>query len=276
MAGLHAAVAAAGQWPVPHASAAVITADGEVAASAGDQDRAYRLASVTKPLSAYALLLAIEEGALHLDQPAGPPGATVEHLLAHTAGYDFSSREVRAAPGERRLYSNTGFEVLGELLEAETGIRFGDYAREAVFEPLGMATTVIDGSPAAAGVSTAADLSRFAAELQAPRLLDPATLAKATSVVFPGRRGVLPGFGSQRENDWGLGFEIRGVKSPHWTGAHNSAATFGHFGQSGTFLWVDPAASVAVVALTDRPFGDWAAQVWPGFSDGVLAAVRGD
>ena len=62
----------------------------------------------------------------------------------------------------------------------------------------------------------------------------------------------------QRPNDWGLGFEIRDGKSPHWTGETNSAATFGHFGQSGTFLWVDPALQVACVALTDRDFGDWA------------------
>ncbi|MFS0867899.1 serine hydrolase domain-containing protein [Microbacterium sp. 179-B 1A2 NHS] len=274
MADLRSALGDARQWPVPNVSVAVVTADGTVAASVGEQDRTYRLASVTKPLSAYAVLVAVEEGALRLDQPAGPPGATVEHLLAHAAGYDFSSREVRADPGTRRLYSNTGFEVLGELLEAETGIAFADYAREAVFAPLGMTATTIGDSPAAGGSSTAADLSRFAAELQDPRLLDRTTLATATAVVFPGLRGVLPGFGSQRENDWGLGFEIRAAKSPHWTGADNSPATFGHFGQSGTFLWVDPAVSAAVVALTDRAFGDWAVQAWPAFSDGVIAALR--
>ncbi|WP_394289336.1 serine hydrolase domain-containing protein [Microbacterium sp.] len=269
------AATAASQWPVDSASIAVVTADGTVRATAGDQDRAYRLASVTKPLSAYALLLAVEEGALSLDQPAGPEGATVAHLLAHTAGYDFSTREVRAEPGARRLYSNAGFEVLGELLEAETGIAFADYAREAVFTPLGMTGTGIGDSPAAGGTSTAADLARFTAELQQPRLLHTDTLARATSVAFPGLRGVLPGFGTQSPNDWGLGFEIRGQKSPHWTGGTNSPRTFGHFGQAGSFLWVDPDLGAAVVALTDRPFGPWAAEVWPGFSDGVIAALRG-
>ncbi|WP_405373235.1 MULTISPECIES: serine hydrolase domain-containing protein [unclassified Microbacterium] len=274
MSALDTAVSAAAEWPAPHASVAVISADGAVAASFGEQDRRYRLASVTKPLSAYAFLVGIEEGALQLDQPAGPPGATVAHLLAHTAGYDFASDAVRAAPGERRLYSNTGFDTLGELLESETGISFGDYAREAVFEPLGMHTTEIGDSPAAGGWSTAADLSRFAAELQKPRLLAAETVAKATSVAFEGRRGVLPGFGSQSPNDWGLGFEIRGEKSPHWTGALNSPRTFGHFGQSGTFLWVDPDLGAGVVALTDRPFGEWAATAWPGFSDGIIRALR--
>ncbi len=87
---------------------------------------------------------------------------------------------------------------------------------------------------------------------------------------FPGLDGVLPGFGVQRPNDWGLGFELRDGKSPHWTGSANSARTFGHFGQSGTFLWVDPAADLALVVLTDRDFGDWTYPLWPAVSDGVL------
>ena len=273
MAALDDALALSQTWDVPHASAVVVTADGTAAAAAGDQDRVYRLASVTKLLSAYAALVAVEEGALALDQPAGPPGSTVAHLLAHTAGYDFSTSTLRAEPGERRLYSNTGFEVLADLLESETGIGFDAYAHEAVFAPLGMTSTTIGGSAAAGGASSCTDLARFAAELQRPRLLDPATLAAATGVAFPGLRGVLPGFGLQRENDWGLGLEIRGTKSPHWTGAHNSPETFGHFGQSGTFLWVDPRAGAALVALTDRPFGEWAAEDWPPFSDAVLGAL---
>ncbi|MGH3518050.1 MAG: serine hydrolase, partial [Haloechinothrix sp.] len=71
--------------------------------------------------------------------------------------------------------------------------------------------------------------------------------------------------------DWGLGFEIRDHKSPHWTGSTGSPATFGHFGQSGTFLWIDPDAKIGCIALTDRDFGPWAAEVWPQFADAVLA-----
>jgi CubicO group peptidase (beta-lactamase class C family) len=271
---LTAALAAAADWPAVNVAAAAVGADGRIPATFGEQDRAFRLASVTKPLTAYAFLIAVEEGALAFDQPAGPDGATVRHLLAHTAGYDFGSRTVRAAPGTRRIYSNAGFEVLGELLHAETGIPFPDYLREAVFEPLGMTASRLDGSPAAGGVSTASDLSRFAAELQAPTLLSAEALAEATRVAYPGLRGVLPGYGSQPHNDWGLGFEIRDEKSPHWTGERNSPATFGHFGQSGTFLWVDPVAQLALVALADRDFGAWAIEAWPPFSDGVLAAAR--
>jgi CubicO group peptidase (beta-lactamase class C family) len=75
----------------------------------------------------------------------------------------------------------------------------------------------------------------------------------------------------QRPNDWGLGFELRDRKSPHWTGSHNAPETFGHFGQSGTFLWVDPVAGAACIALTDRDFDQWARDAWPPFSDAVLA-----
>ncbi|MER1997893.1 MAG: serine hydrolase domain-containing protein [Arthrobacter sp.] len=261
-------------WPAENVSAAVVAADGTVLGTAGDQQKRYPLASVTKLLTAYAFQVALEEEAVALDDPAGPEGSTIRHLLAHTGGYDFGDRTVRYEPGTRRLYSNAGFEVLGEHLERATGIAFADYLSEAVLAPLGMTGTSLDGSPAAGAVSTAADLSRFAAELQAPRLISAGSLSAATSVVFPGLAGVLPGFGRQKENDWGLGFEIRNGKSPHWTGSSNSARTFGHFGQSGTFLWVDPDLKAAAVALTDRDFGPWAAEAWPEFNDALVAELR--
>jgi CubicO group peptidase (beta-lactamase class C family) len=262
-------------WPVPTAAAAVVRADGTVLGAHGPGGRRFPLASVTKPLAAYAALVAYEEGAVELDEPAGPAGSTVRHLLAHTSGLAFDEHRVTSAPGERRLYSNAGFEVLGDHIAKATEIPFGDYLRQAVLEPLGMTSTTLDGSPAKDGVSTVDDLVRFAAEVQAPRLLDPRTVAEAMTVQFPGTKGVLPGYGHQNPNDWGLGFEIRDSKSPHWTGSSSSPGTFGHFGQSGTFLWVDPVLGVACVALTDRAFGAWASEVWPAFTDAVVAEVSG-
>ncbi len=261
------------QWPVPEAAAVVVRQDGSVAGTYGPQERRFALASVTKPLFAYAVLVAYEEGVFELDDPAGPEGATVRHLLAHASGLAFDEPRVMAAPGDRRLYSNTGFEVLGDALAKATGIPYAEYLRQAVLEPLGMTGTTLDGTPAAGAVSTAADLAVFAAELQSPRLLHPSTVVTATSVAFPGLKGVLPGYGLQNPNDWGLGFEIRGAKSPHWTGAASSPGTFGHFGQSGTFLWVDPAAQAACVVLTDRAFGAWALEPWPRLTDAVLAEL---
>lgn len=262
-------------WPVHNASASVLGVDGSVLDSHGDTGRVFPLASVTKLLSAYALLVALEEEALSLDQPAGPEGSTVHNLLAHAGGYDFSSDTVRAAPGTRRIYSNTGFDVLGQTLTRETGFEFADYLAEAVLRPLGMDSTSLNGSPAAAAASNVDDLSRFAAELQHPTLLSASTLAGATTVQYPGLDGILPGYGRQKPNDWGLGFELRDGKNPHWTGTENSARTFGHFGQSGTFLWVDPAVGLACVALTDRDFGPWAVDAWTPFNDAVLAEFSG-
>lgn len=257
-------------WPVPHAGAAVIDPAGTVLASHGETARVFPLASVTKLLSAYALLVALEEEAVSLELPAGPEGSTVHHLLAHASGYDFAAQTVRAAPGTRRIYSNSGFEALGSTLEQETGIAFPAYLSEAVLRPLGMDSTTLDGSPAADAVSTVDDLCRFAAELQRPTLISEATLARATTVQFPGLDGILPGYGRQTPNDWGLGFELRDAKSPHWTGTGNSPRTFGHFGQTGTFLWIDPVARLACVSLADRGFGQWAIDAWTPFSDAVL------
>ena len=263
------------QWPCDNVSVAVVGSDGSVRGEHGDQDRVYRLASVTKLLSAYAVLIAVEEGALEWDQPAGPPGSTVRNLISHTSGLAFDTDRVQARVGARRIYSNTGFAVLGETLTKASGIEFADYLAEAVFTPLAMTSTRLTGSPGAGAFSSCADLVKFAAELQAPRLVSSETLAQATSVAFPDLDGVLPGFGRQSPNDWGLGFELRGDKSPHWTGANSSPRTFGHFGQSGTFLWVDPDAGCACVCLTDRDFDTWAAEAWPPFTDAVLAEVAG-
>ncbi|MER8086066.1 serine hydrolase domain-containing protein [Streptomyces sp. NPDC094048] len=261
-------------WPVPTAAAAVVRADGTVVGAHGPAAHRFPLASVTKPIAAYAALVAYEEGAVELDEPAGPEGSTVRHLLAHTSGLAFDEHRATAAPGTRRLYSNAGFEVLGDHIAKATDIPFPEYVRQAVLEPLGMTATAVDGSPAKDGVSTVDDLVRFAAEVQAPRLLHPRTVLAAQTVVHPGLKGVLPGYGHQNPNDWGLGFEIRDHKSPHWTGSSSSPATFGHFGQSGTFLWIDPVAGAACVALTDRTFGPWAVEVWPAFTDAVLAELR--
>jgi CubicO group peptidase (beta-lactamase class C family) len=261
------------QWPVETAAVAVVDARGVVVGSHGPQDRPFPLASVTKLLSAYAVLLAVQEGAVDFEAPAGPPGATVRHLLAHASGLAFDTTRALVAPGTARMYSNTGFAVLAEVVASSSGIRFADYLAEAVFEPLGMSSSQLAGSAGAGAVSTCADLTSFAAELQAPTLLVPQLLAVATRVAYPGLDGVLPGYGMQRPNDWGLGFELRNHKSPHWTGARNSPATFGHFGQSGTFLWVDPAAGAACIALTTRDFGPWAREAWPPFSDAVLAEL---
>lgn len=258
------------QWPAPHAAAGVTDAHATIA-DAGDLDRAQPWASVTKLVTAYGVLRLLEAGEIDLDEPAGPAGSTVRHLLAHASGLNFEGAAVIAPPGKRRIYSNGGFAILGDLIAQRTGQPAAEYLAAAVFEPLGMTTSTIDGNVAAGGAGSARDLLAFARELLAPTLIDGKTLAAATSVVFPGLDGVLPGFGRCNPNDWGLGIEIRDGKDPHWTGHTNSAETFGHFGQQGSFVWVDPSIGLGCVALTSVAFGAWAAQVWPVFSDAVVA-----
>ncbi|EUA10713.1 hypothetical protein I546_3566 [Mycobacterium kansasii 732] len=171
------------------------------------------------------------------------------------------------------MYSNYGFTVLAEAVQRESGIEFAGYLTEAVFEPLGMAATRLDGGTGAAGfgaTSTVADLALFAGDLLRPQTVSGPMHGEAITVQFPGLDGVLPGYGVQRPNDWGLGFELRDAKSPHWTGTRNSPRTYGHFGQAGGFVWADPDADLALVVLTDRDFGEWALDLWPAVSDSVL------
>jgi len=257
------------EWGAEHAAAAAVTRR-ETLAQHGDAGHVYRWASVTKLVTALAVLVAAEEGTLDLDEPAGPPGATVRHLLAHAAGLPFDGPAPIARPGERRIYSNTGFEAVAEHLAERAQMPFAAYLAGAVLEPLGMRAE-LQGSPAADLWGTLDDLIRLAHELLEPTVVAEETLEEATRVAFPGLVGVLPDFGRFDPNDWGLGFELKNAKDPHWTGSRNSASTFGHFGGSGTFLWVDPEAGLALGCLTDREFGAWSKEAWPRLSDTVIA-----
>jgi CubicO group peptidase (beta-lactamase class C family) len=241
----------------------------------GDATLAGGWASVTKMVTALGVLVAVEEETIDLDEPAGPPGSTVRHVLAHASGMAFAGDLVLDRPGRRRIYSNHGFELLGGLVADRAGIPFSSYLTEGVLAPLGMAATRLEGSAAAGLVGPLDDLVRLASELLAPTLISPTTFASATTVAFPGLGGVLPGFGRQSPLDWGLGFEIRDGKSPHWTGTRNSPATFGHFGRTGSFLWVDPEAGLALSVLTGEDFAPWCRDAWPALSDAVLHTYAG-
>jgi CubicO group peptidase (beta-lactamase class C family) len=218
---------------------------------------------VTKLATAVAALVATEEGIVSLDEHAGPPGATVRHLLAHASGLPFDGEVPVAAPGSRRIYSNSGFEALAAHVARAAGMPFADYFESVWSFPL-------DGSPAHGIEAPLAQLVEVARELSSPRRLTRETLDEAAAVQFPGLDGVLPGFGRSSPNDWGLGLEVRDHKHPHWTGGRNSPTTFGHFGRAGGFLWVDPEAGLALACLTDLEFGDWAKDAWPRLSDAVL------
>lgn len=285
-----AALPALAQFDFPVAMiASELTVDGRVRTlvEAGQIDEVFPFASVTKPIVAWSALVAVERGLLDLDAPAGAgtahsaagamlPGATVRHLLAHASGIAFDSDAVLAAPGTRRIYSNRGIEILGERLQEATATPLERWVETTVLEPLGMSSVLVPGSPAHSGEGTARDLAVFAGELAAPRLISASLAAEATSVVFPGLDGVLPGYGRQAPNDFGLGVEVRGHKHPHWTGRAGSPTTFGHFGQSGSFIWVDPEARRQAVFLGERRFAAVHKDIWPDLCDQILALEAPD
>ncbi len=249
-------------WPCPTVAATAIGPDGATHAW-GDTARVFELASVTKLLTAATVHLAVEEGSVALDDVVDDRGTTIADLLAHAGGLAPNGL-VLDEPGMRRIYSNGGYERVAETVAQATEMPFRDYMREGIFRPLGMSTAVLAGSPAFGGQASVDDLVAFVTGL--PSLLAPSTLTAMTSAYLPELIGVLPGYGRQVPNPWGLGPEIRAEKNPHWTAPENSPATWGHFGQTGTFLWVDPEVNISLIVLTDRAFGEWALPLWPRFS----------
>jgi CubicO group peptidase (beta-lactamase class C family) len=261
------ALRAIDDWPAPFAAAGVLTRDGRVE-TRGDTTRVVRLASVSKPVAALAVLVAAEEGVVDLDEPAGPPGATVRHLLAHTSGLPFEGAEPIAAPGRKRIYSNEGFRVLAAHLESAAEMPFADYVRAAVCEPLAIGLDP-RGDPGSGMHASLDDVLTLVREFFSSTLLAEETVAEMTSLHFPGLSGVLPDYGRFDPLDWGLGVQLN-TQPPSWMGARTSARAFGHFGGSGTFFWVDPEPGMACVALAGREFGEWAKEAWPALSDAVV------
>ena len=267
-------LAAIDGWGAQHAAAAVVGPDGAIALH-GDANRSFGWASVTKLLTGLAVLSAVDDAVIDLDEPAGPAGSTVRHLLAHASGLPFEGEMVLAAPGTRRIYSNPGFDALGALLAGRLDRPFAAILEERVLRPLEMAGTSLEDRPSQGLHGPLSDLIAVAREMLRPTVIRQATMDSATRVAFPGLPGVVPGIGRFDDCAWGLAFEIRGGKRPHWTGGRNSPATFGHFGGAGTFVWADPALDLALVCLTDREFGRWALDAWPSFSDAVVEAFSG-
>jgi CubicO group peptidase (beta-lactamase class C family) len=262
------------QWPVDTVAVGITDAD-HTLGTHGPAEQVFQWASVTKVLTAWATLVAVQDGHLHLDEPAGPEGATVRHLLAHASGLPPEPGGPSSAVERRRIYSNHGFEVLAELVADRVGEPFTAFLDAEVLTPLGMDATHLDGSPAHAARGPLVDLLALGRELLAPTLLDEPLATDVATVQFPGLSGVLPGYGRQDDNTWGLGVEIRGEKTPHWTGPSQPAATFGHFGQAGSFLWVDRDAGVAAGCLGDRDFDGWAVEAWRPFNERLWRTATG-
>ena len=286
------------EWPVANYSACSIdfSSSSPTVQFAGATRQNFALASLSKPITALAVLVGVQEEIIDLDARF-ESGFNRSDLLSHQSGLKFdvdggiSIQNCRDAmlnpnsytfdrPGnQRRIYSNLGYELLAFDLEIQSQMPFHDYLREAILDPVRMTESFIDlgahglGYPfgASAGiVSSANDMSLFLAELINGHVVDQSF--KDPAFVSRGEKlpGIVPGFGYFEDNAWGMGFEVKASKNRHWTGTLNSSSTFGHFGRSGTFFWVDPIEQLACCVLTDRPFDDFAKESWPIFSDLLL------
>jgi len=256
-------------WPGSPAGAAVL-ADGTIERF-GDTERPYQLASLTKLYTALAVLVAHEEGTLPLHDEVGP-GYTAADLLSHTAGFAPDETRQIAEPRQRRIYSTGGYDVVASAVAERAEMPFDEYAAAAVAQPLGMKSFTLTGSAGKDAQGSVEDLLILAEEWANPTLIDSRTHANATLPYYGGLGGALPGYGTYNPNPWGMGPEIRGAKSPHWTAANNDPSTYGHFGRTGTMLWIDPVANTRTIALNNIDFGPWATSAWPPLSASVLQA----
>lgn len=247
---------------IPFAHAYALNAGGQTLVKVGDTSTVYPLASVTKLLMAWSTLVAVQRGFISLGDPAGPEGATIRHLLAHASGLPAESRDAQFGIEKRRVYSNAGFEILGDAVAEATGTDIGRWIEESVIEPLGMTTADVPGSVARSGRASIDDLLILGQELLHPTLISDALSTEAVTPQFPNLAGVVPGYGRHNPCPWGLGLEIRGTKNPHWTAPDAPATTFGHFGVSGSFLWVDREHDATAAFLGSQEFGPWHKEQW--------------
>jgi CubicO group peptidase (beta-lactamase class C family) len=136
-------------------------------------DTAFRLASVSKQFAAMAIMILAEDGKLSYDDPIGKfvpvlgvyEGVTIRHLLLHTGGlpdyYDVIDTSTGMPtnqdaaellgmmaqpdfpPGERYEYSNPGYDMLGLIVAAASGMPFADFVAQRIFTPLGMSHSLV-------------------------------------------------------------------------------------------------------------------------------------
>lgn len=260
----------------PHTALVGVTGPGRTIAVQGDPHTALALASVSKPLSAWGALIAVERGLVDLDEPAGPEGSTLLNLLDHTSGLPFEGDRTQASPGARRIYSNAGFDALGAHVAAAVGMDFSEWMTREVTEPLGMAEIDVTGRPSAGYRASIEDLLIFGREVLRPTLIPAALRDLALRVSREGLKGVVPGYGSFDDNQWGLGFELKGAKSPHWLSDSFPPETAGHFGGQGSFFFIDRSRDLAAAFLSGVTFSEEHKRIWPPLTDEIVARYVAD
>lgn len=255
-----------------------------------DLHRSFPWMSVTKFLVAVAFwrqtIIAPRLSLNTLVGSPAPPEVRLVDLLSHCSGLPFDAPETGSdqprlgvqfgiarpdaqaiEPFTKRIYSNYNFELAALRAEKVVGKPWMDWVRETVLEPLGMNGTVLSHSPAWGAVGSVSDLARLAGELLNPEAgvlgFTERNLDAFCAPHHPGLRGLLPGYGPQKDNLWATGVELHGAKSPHYLPASFPPEVIGHFGQSGSFIWVDRRAGVAGAFLGAQKFGSVHKARWP-------------
>lgn len=279
------------------------------------RDTIFDLASLTKPVATSAsVMILLEQGKLRLDDRLGTllpefgnhgkGPITVEQLLRHRSGliadnplsdYDdgpaeawrrLADLDLKAPPGERFLYSDVNFLILGRIVERIAGQSLDAFARANIFEPLDMAGTrflpagealseelrariaptepdagaMLRGvvhdprSRALGGVAGHAGLFGTADDLAvfAQTILDAGRAPNGYRLLAPltVRLMTSPGDEPERQRR-GLGWDVAtGFSAPR--GALFGPSSFGHTGFTGTSLWIDPESQTFVILLTSR------------------------
>lgn len=257
-------------------SIAYIGPDDSLKVLNGNKKR-YRLASITKLLTTYVVADAVIAGFINfedivLSEKLKSQDVTFRDLLSHSSGI----RPEPLEPYERhqkRIYTNEAFDLAGDSLIKKLGKDFigtsiGDLFEDGLGSFLG-SSFQFAGSCSASASGTLDDLILLMGELRRPTYLDVVTQKNLTTPYLPELEGILPGWGNYRQNTFGIGFEVKGNKQPHWTGSISSTKTFGHFGQSGAFIFHDPVHNVSACCLTNQDFSVWAKEEFPKLSNAI-------
>ncbi|MGE5277651.1 MAG: serine hydrolase [Acidobacteriota bacterium] len=295
-------------------------------------DTVFDVASLTKCVAtAPAVMILVEEGRLRLGDPVAryipefaPEGGdrarvTVEQLLTHRAGFppddpielytgtrpEILARRYRQPlarrPGEAFVYSDAGYEVLGELVLRVSGEPLDRFAKDRIFRPLGMMDTTFlpleAGEPASRIAPTERRDGRWMrGEVHDPRayavggvaghagLFSTADdLARFCRMILAGGRlgkaRILSPLGVEaltRPRDYGdpdvraLGFDVATSYARN-RGDLFPLGSFGHTGFTGTSLWIDPSSGTFVVFLSNRVHPDGKGDV--GSLRGIVATI---
>jgi CubicO group peptidase (beta-lactamase class C family) len=306
----------------------------------------FDLASLTKPLATtLAILCLMKQGKISLQSKLSQllPNSTISpdkrdialhHLLGHTSGlpdyrpyfkklikYPENERVAKLSeyilkeplatkPGEKAVYSDIGFMLLGQLVERISGKRLDDFVRESIYAPLGLGSTVFfnplhhkrtdvefvatekcpwrkkvlvgevhdDNAWTVNGVAGHAGLfGDIKSVLEICIALLDQWHGRSEHPYYT-NKDLKKCFVKQREDScWGLGFDTPS-KQGSSSGRFFSEKSFGHLGFTGTSFWVDPEKDLVVILLTNRvhPNRDnhKIKEFRPLFHDAVIKSLR--